>query len=140
MATKREKIPLTPLQIDQQLIERVKRLEPDKDIIAREFHDRPPLPRERAITRKPMSDHDYVDDIDPPERLLALLREQLKAPYERLELPLTTAQEIGFYATTNLVNTDGRDEQLNFPRNGTEITIIPDLYAKDKTRTSSKKP
>lgn len=80
-----------------------------------------------------MSDHDFVDDVDPPgnlvrcsvrfdnmqkncrahknvlrqkfpDYLVGLLRQHLKSPYERFELPVTTAQEIGFYATSDAVS------------------------------------
>lgn len=45
MNTKREHVPMTPLQRDQWLAERVKLLEPDSEIRAREYYERPPLPK-----------------------------------------------------------------------------------------------
>ncbi|OQV16542.1 hypothetical protein BV898_09379 [Hypsibius exemplaris] len=127
------------IQLDRLLAERINHYEPDSQIRAGEFHPRLSRPKDAAITRKIMADHDYIDDNEPPAAIMDQLRLQQKPPYERFELPMTTAQEYGFYNTTPMIAADRTDSRMNFPRNNSEITEIPDLYTRDKNQEKAKK-
>ncbi|GAV03434.1 hypothetical protein RvY_13857 [Ramazzottius varieornatus] len=120
-----------PLQLDRLLVERVKHYEPDDQLVAREFN-RQQCMRDVAITRKIMSDHDRMDDHEPPEDFMRQLKILQQPPHERYDLPLTSAQEYGFYQATSAVTNDRRDIRFNFPKLHTEVTEIPDLFTRDK--------
>ncbi|POI34737.1 hypothetical protein CIB84_001509 [Bambusicola thoracicus] len=85
-------------------------------------HSINPLRRVHAVTQKPMSWHDNIEE-PADARFLNIIHQAVLEPTKKYSEPQTESQEIG-WNTAPLTDVDRTDRRLFFPRQRTEITML----------------
>nr|XP_033791092.1 protein FAM183A [Geotrypetes seraphini] len=94
-----------------------------------------PFRRVHAVTGKPMSWHDNVEEEADPT-FLSVIHQAALEPTKKYTEPQTTSQEIG-WITTPLINFDRTDCRLNFPQHKTEITTFMEAAWRQKEQSKN---
>ncbi|XP_009903670.2 cilia- and flagella-associated protein 144 [Dryobates pubescens] len=118
MATRSGKEPLDPVRLNQLLCERVRK-ELQCQRLYTEFRVNP-LHGVHAVTRKPMSWHENIEE-SADAKFLKLINHAALEPTKKYSEPQTESQEIG-WNTTPLIHMDRTDRRLYFPRRRTDIS------------------
>ncbi|XP_021260537.1 protein FAM183A [Numida meleagris] len=113
-----QKEPPDAVHLNRLLCERVR-----KELRCQRLHTEHsinPLRRVHAVTQKPMSWHDNIEE-PADARFLNIIHQAALEPTKKYSEPQTESQEIG-WNTTPLIDMDRTDRRLFFPRRKTEIT------------------
>ncbi|XP_030046118.1 cilia- and flagella-associated protein 144 [Microcaecilia unicolor] len=94
-----------------------------------------PFRRVHAVTGKPMSWHDNIEE-EADANFLSVIHHAALEPTKKYTEPQTTTQEIG-WITTPLINLDRTDCRLNFHRHKTEITEYMEAAWRQKEQSTN---